>query len=39
MTTEYSITIDWSDEFKNNPDKWSNHGRRVLSEVLENPTL
>lgn len=27
----YSISIDWMEELNNNPDKWENHGRRVLT--------
>ena len=30
MTTEYSISIDWREEFKEHPDKWINHGRDIL---------
>lgn len=36
MTTEYSINIDWFEEFKNNPDIWENHGKNILSNILEN---
>jgi len=31
----YAIMIDWHEEFKNNPDKWSNEGQRVAIRCLE----
>ncbi len=31
---EFSIMVDWQEEYKN-PDKWQNHGRRVLEENCE----
>lgn len=30
MTTEYSISIDWHNEYQNHPDKWINHGADAI---------
>lgn len=30
MTSEYSVSINWFNEFKEHPDRWINHGRDVL---------
>ena len=30
MTTEYSINVDWLEEYKEHPDRWINHGRDIL---------
>jgi len=38
MTTEYSISIDWQEEYKNNPDRWINHGRQALENACTHYT-
>lgn len=34
----YSIFIDWHEEFKENYDKWTNHGRDVLKNSCKHKT-
>lgn len=32
MTTEYSISVDWREEYTEHPDRWVNHGRDILRD-------
>ena len=35
MTTEYSFSVNWYDECREHPDRWTNRGRNSLLIVLE----
>jgi hypothetical protein len=39
MTGEYSQTVCWPEEYHDHPDRWINHGWRVVEEACTHKSL